>query len=89
MNSRGPPCGHFQFLCSGAVNRSDGAAPCSCDGAPPMMNKIPFADPSPDRDDHLGVPKPSEPLAIPRNAAFQWPPDCLWPFVDRGSEGVT
>jgi hypothetical protein len=54
-----------------------------------MMNKIPFADPSPDRDDHLGVPKPSEPLAITRKAPFQWPPDCFWPFIDRGSEGET
>jgi hypothetical protein len=54
---------------------------------PPMMNKIPFADPLPVRDDQRGVPKPFEPLAITRKAAFQWHPDCLWPFNDRGSEG--
>jgi hypothetical protein len=54
-----------------------------------MMKKIPFADPSPDRDDHPGVPKLPEPLATNREATFQWPPDCLLPFMDRGSEGDT
>src|ERR1700681_2289187 len=37
-----------------------------------MLTKIPFADPSPDRDDQFGLPKPTEPLAVPRKAAFQW-----------------
>jgi hypothetical protein len=87
MNSRGPPRGHFQFLCSGAVKQIGSDCATLLRRCQPMMNKIPFADPSPDRDDHLGVPKPSEPLAITRNAAFQWPPDCLWPFIDGGSEG--
>jgi hypothetical protein len=53
-----------------------------------MTNRILFADPSPDRDDQLGVPKPSELLVITRKAAFQWPPDCAWPFVDRKSDNV-
>ena len=53
-----------------------------------MMTRIPFADPSPDRDDHLGVPDPTESVAITRKAAFQWPPDCAWPFMDRKSDNV-
>jgi hypothetical protein len=51
-----------------------------------MMIKIPFEDPSPDRDDQPGVPKPFDPLAITRKAAFQWPPDCAWSFMDRKSD---
>jgi hypothetical protein len=31
----------------------------------PMMTRIPVADPSPDRDDQLGVPNPTEPLPSP------------------------
>jgi hypothetical protein len=54
-----------------------------------MMTRIPFADPSPDRDDFCGAPKPTEPLTIPRKAAFQWPPDCAWPFADRKSDNGT
>jgi hypothetical protein len=42
-----------------------------------MMYRIPFADPSPDRDDHCGEPKLPEPLAIIRKATFQWPPECV------------
>jgi len=51
-----------------------------------MMTRILFADPSPDRDDPPGVPKPPESLAVNRKAAFQWPPDCTWPFMDRKSD---
>ena len=58
-------------------------------GIPPMMNKIPFADPSPDRDDHCGGPEPPEPVVPRPKAAFQWPPDCVWPFIDRGRAGDT
>jgi hypothetical protein len=54
-----------------------------------MMNKMPFADPSPDRDDHFGVPKLPEALATNREATFHWPPGCFWPFIDRGSKGDT
>jgi len=53
------------------------------------MNKIPFVDPSPDRDDHCGEPKLPEPLAIIRKATFQWPPDCAWPCVHRKSDSDT
>jgi hypothetical protein len=45
-----------------------------------MMYRIPFADPSPDRNDHVGEPRPSEALAIIQKATFQGPPDCIWPF---------
>jgi len=55
----------------------------------PMMYRIPFADPSPDRDDHCGEPKLPEPLAIIRKATFQWPPECVWPFTDRASDTDT
>ena len=54
-----------------------------------MMYRIPFADPCPDRDDHCGVPTLPEPLAVVRKATFQWPPDCVWPFVDSGSDSDT
>jgi hypothetical protein len=54
-----------------------------------MMTRIPIADPSPDRDDPCGVPEPPESLAINRKAAFQWPPDCTWPFMDRKSDSDT
>jgi hypothetical protein len=53
-----------------------------------VMNKIPFTDPSPDRNDHLGVPKIPKPVAN-RRSTFEWPPDCLWPFIDRESQGDT
>jgi hypothetical protein len=55
----------------------------------PMMKRIPFADPSPDRDDHFGVPEPPESFTITRKAAFQWPPECAWPFMDRNSDSDT
>jgi hypothetical protein len=56
-------------------------------GVPPIMNRIPAADPSPDRDDYCGGPEPPElPVARPK-AAFQWPPDCAWPFIERGRPG--
>jgi hypothetical protein len=54
-----------------------------------MMRRIPFVDPSPERDDHCGEPASSELIANRPKAAFQWPPDCLWPFTDRGSDTDT
>jgi hypothetical protein len=48
-----------------------------------MMHRIPFADPSPDREDHVGEPNPPQLFVTRPKAAFQWPPDCLWPFVGR------
>jgi hypothetical protein len=52
-----------------------------------MTYRIPFVDPSPDRDDHCGEPKLLAPPAIIRKVTFQWPPDCLWPLRDRTSDG--
>ena len=54
-----------------------------------MMYRIPFADPSPDRDDHYEEPTLPEVLTSRTKAAFQWPPDCVWPFVDRASDSDT
>jgi hypothetical protein len=54
-----------------------------------MINRIPFADPSPDRDDQCGELNPPELLVIRPKAAFQWPPDCVWPFIDRKSDSDT
>jgi hypothetical protein len=39
-----------------------------------MMKRIPFADASPDRDDHCGGPESRELLVARPKAAFQWPP---------------
>ena len=47
-----------------------------------MMSRIPLADASPDRDDHFGLPEPPESVPVNRKAAFQWPPDGAWPFMD-------
>jgi hypothetical protein len=54
-----------------------------------MVYRIPFADPSTDRDDHYGEPTSSEVLARRPKAAFQWPPDCVGPFMDRASYSDT
>ena len=53
------------------------------------MHRIPFADPSPDQDDHCGELASSELIANGPKTAFQWPPDCLWPFMDRRSDTDT
>src|ERR1700730_6345079 len=37
-----------------------------------VINRLPVADPSPDRDDHFGETNPPEALAIIRKATFQW-----------------
>jgi hypothetical protein len=52
-----------------------------------MINKVPFTDPSPDPKTHADELEPSELLVPKRKAAFQWPPDCLWPFVDQKADG--
>jgi hypothetical protein len=58
-------------------------------GSTTVMNKIPLADSSPERDDHCGGPEPSELLVTRPKAAFHWPPDCAWPFMDHGRAGDT
>ena len=64
------------------------AAPRSWEDAH-LMNRIPFADPSPDPDSHSDESKPLERIAIIPKAAFQWPPDCTWPFIDHGRDSDT
>ncbi len=54
-----------------------------------MMNRLPFADPSPDPHKHPDERRPSELLTTKPKATFQWPPDCLWPFIDRGWDSET
>jgi hypothetical protein len=54
-----------------------------------MKNKILFTDPSPDLDQHPNEPRKSELLTARPKATFQWPPDCLWPFIDHGSDSET
>jgi hypothetical protein len=51
-----------------------------------MMNRIPFPDPSPDPDQPPDETTPSEHLTVRPRATFQWPPDCLWPFIDRNRD---
>jgi len=47
-----------------------------------MKNGLPFADPAPHPDQHSDEPKPTDLLTTGSKATFQWPPDCLWPFID-------
>ena len=54
-----------------------------------VINKTPFADPSPDRDDHCGGPERSELLVTRPKAAFQMAPDCARPFIDHGPASDT
>jgi hypothetical protein len=60
------------------------------------MAKIPFTEraPAPEKAPQLPrelppVNKPGRPILVPSRpkAAFQWPPDCLWPFIDRRWDG--
>ena len=54
-----------------------------------MKNKVRFTEPSPDPDQRPNEPRKSELLTARPKATFQWPPDCLWPFIDRGSDSET
>jgi hypothetical protein len=54
-----------------------------------MKNKVPLTVPSPDPDQHPNEPRKSEPLTARPKVTFQWPPDCLWPFIDRGWDSET
>jgi hypothetical protein len=51
-----------------------------------MMDRIPFADPSLDPDQDPDELRPSTLLTTRPKATFQWPPECLWPFLDRGRD---
>jgi hypothetical protein len=39
--------------------------------------------------DHLPDDSKPKDLTHKSKAVFQWPPDCLWPFIDHGSEKDT
>jgi hypothetical protein len=52
-----------------------------------MINKISFGDPSPDPGTQADEPKLPELLVTRPKATFQWPPDCLWPFIDQEKAG--
>jgi hypothetical protein len=54
-----------------------------------MENKVPFIDPSPDPGGGPNEPRKSELLTVGAKATFQWPPDCLWPFVDHKEDNDT
>jgi hypothetical protein len=50
-----------------------------------MMDKVPFFDSSPDPKQ----PNKSDPFPTRPKATFQWPPDCIWPFMEHESENDT
>jgi hypothetical protein len=50
-----------------------------------MISEVPLNDSHKQPDE----PKKLEKLIRRPKAAFQWPPDCFWPFVDHGSEDDT
>jgi hypothetical protein len=52
--------------------------------SPLMIIDLPSYDPDYLPDDS----KPKDFTHKPK-AVFQWPPDCLWPFIDQGSEKDT
>jgi hypothetical protein len=54
-----------------------------------MTSKVPSADLSLDPDQHPEEPKPFEQRRTRTKATFQWPPDCLWPFMDGGWDSET
>ena len=64
-------------------SRNHRCATSSYEGAIAIMDETPVAQLTPVADPHTDEPNPSE-RRTPRRkkAAFQWPPDCLWPFVD-------
>jgi hypothetical protein len=38
-------------------------------------------------DPELDAEETVQPESTESRASFQWPPDCLWPFDDRGAAG--
>jgi hypothetical protein len=54
-----------------------------------MMNKAPTTTPAPDLDQGPDEPRKSEVVTTRPKAAFQWPPDCVWPFIDQGRDTDT
>jgi hypothetical protein len=47
-----------------------------------MTDKVPFVDFFFESDAHPDETKPVDRRISRPKATFQWPPDCLWPFID-------
>lgn len=78
------PFPHFSASSPSVAQRTGIAAPpLFFDGVPRMMNRTPFHDPSRDPDLPPDEPRHPDLLATRPKATFQWPPDCLWPFIDQ------
>jgi hypothetical protein len=54
-----------------------------------MMNRAPAADAPTDPEDYPDKPNPPELLVGRSKFTFQWPPDCLWPFLDHKRDSDT
>jgi hypothetical protein len=54
-----------------------------------MMNKTPSAVLLPDSEQPSNEPRKPEFLSTRPKATFQWPPDCLWPFIDHEWDSET
>jgi hypothetical protein len=53
-----------------------------------MINKTPPVATSPDSERPPDEPRKPEFLSRPK-ATFQWPPDCVWPFIDHDWDSET
>jgi hypothetical protein len=54
-----------------------------------MTDKVPFVDLFRESDAHPDEAKPVDRRVSRWKATFQWPPDCLWPFIDSGHDTET
>lgn len=54
-----------------------------------MMNRAPAADPPIDPEGYPDTPKTPKLLVTRSKSTFQWPPDCLWPFLDDKGDSDT
>jgi len=53
-----------------------------------MMTRVPFDDPEPDMGKSRDEADSTEFLTSrPNKATFQWPPECLWPFIEDERNG--
>jgi hypothetical protein len=52
-----------------------------------MMNKAPCSVPAPEPDQSPNELKSPELLTVRPKATFQWPPDCVWPFLGQDRDG--
>jgi hypothetical protein len=52
-----------------------------------MMNKAPSSVPTPHLDRSPTELRIPEVLTVRPKATFQWPPDCVWPFLEQDRDG--